>query len=267
MWTDLVSMDSRPRPARTPACTRRACRGARPRWGTPAAGAVDHRGFGRGGGTARPRPGGWPDRPRLRGALDLLAAPGRSASSATAQPQLRRLRASVCRCAGASIPCDLAALRSIRGYLRDHGPFDVIHGHSAKGGAGAARGAGDADAGALHPPRVRRHGPGAGAAEAALLSGARVAPEQGDGSSHRRLARGAAVLHRRRPGTRAGGLDPQRGRPDRTAAAVQARRELGLADDWLIAGFVGRLGGPEGTRRPDPGARRRLLPRRPGSAW
>jgi RraA family protein len=32
-------------------------------------------------------------------------------------------------------PGDLPALRRIRRYIRDFGPFDIIHGHSAKGGA------------------------------------------------------------------------------------------------------------------------------------
>ena len=30
---------------------------------------------------------------------------------------------------------DLRALWQVRRYLREHGPFDVIHGHSSKGGA------------------------------------------------------------------------------------------------------------------------------------
>src|SRR4029077_5807315 len=38
-------------------------------------------------------------------------------------------------------PSDLTALRSIRRYARDFGPFDLIHGHSAKGGALARRAA------------------------------------------------------------------------------------------------------------------------------
>lgn len=32
-------------------------------------------------------------------------------------------------------PSDLSALRAIRAYARAHGPFDIIHGHSSKGGA------------------------------------------------------------------------------------------------------------------------------------
>ena len=32
-------------------------------------------------------------------------------------------------------PADLAAARWVRRYIREHGPFDVVHGHSAKGGA------------------------------------------------------------------------------------------------------------------------------------
>src|SRR4051812_33161065 len=32
-------------------------------------------------------------------------------------------------------PSDYAAVRAVRRYLRDQGPFDVVHGHSSKGGA------------------------------------------------------------------------------------------------------------------------------------
>lgn len=32
-------------------------------------------------------------------------------------------------------PTDLRAIRAVRAYLRRHGPFDVVHGHSSKGGA------------------------------------------------------------------------------------------------------------------------------------
>ena len=32
-------------------------------------------------------------------------------------------------------PSDLASLAAVRNYLKIHGPFDIVHGHSSKGGA------------------------------------------------------------------------------------------------------------------------------------
>src|SRR5207248_9096964 len=32
-------------------------------------------------------------------------------------------------------PSDVGVVRRVRRYMREHGPFDIIHGHSSKGGA------------------------------------------------------------------------------------------------------------------------------------
>lgn len=49
---------------------------------------------------------------------------------------------------------DVSAVRAIRGFLRDKGPFDVIHGHSSKGGALARLAAGPRDGLRVYTPNA-----------------------------------------------------------------------------------------------------------------
>src|SRR4051794_32969775 len=49
-------------------------------------------------------------------------------------------RATAATCSAISVrssihPSDVAAVLKVRRYLREHGPFDLVHGHSSKGGA------------------------------------------------------------------------------------------------------------------------------------
>src|SRR5436190_23340163 len=48
---------------------------------------------------------------------------------------LPRLRRTALRMRTGIHPSDFAVARPVRRYVRDHGPFDAIHGHSSKGGA------------------------------------------------------------------------------------------------------------------------------------
>ena len=133
-------------------------------------------------------------------------------------------------------------MRSIRRYARDFGPFDIIHGHSAKGGALArlaALGSGTPvlytlhgfilmDPGLRWRKRLFYH-----AVEWALSKMTdriiAVSPEEQRFVIRRGLGRSRVVLI-------PNGIAPL-ALPDR----AEVRRELGLSEDSIVAGFIGRL--------------------------
>src|SRR5215469_10726454 len=130
---------------------------------------------------------------------------------------------------------DLAAVWQLRRYLLAHGPFDIIHGHSSKGGA-IARLAGIGLKGAkLYTPHAfYTLAPGLKTAERALY-----------GFAERHLSRlcrrvvvssRAEADHAATLGIAAGKLEPPR------------RAELGVPADAFVMGFVGRL---EPQKAPD----------------
>jgi glycosyltransferase involved in cell wall biosynthesis len=141
-------------------------------------------------------------------------------------------------------PSDLSAALQVRRYLRKHGPFDLIHGHSSKGGALARLAAVGAGCRAVYTP----HGlvtadPSVPLPKRLLYLVMEVAlsrltkriitvsPEE-----HRSAARSG--LGRRRMSVVPNGVDAG---PDVTQA--EARRRLGLPEDAVVVGFVGRLVG------------------------
>ena len=139
-------------------------------------------------------------------------------------------------------PADFAAARAIRRYRRAHGPFDVIHGHSSKGGAMARLagiGSGAAVFYTLHglimmdPGLVRwKRGMylaielGLSLATAAIIA---VSPEESRAAV--RLG-----LGRKRVATIPNGVGSIPCVP-----RAEARRALGVEDEHLLIGFVGRL--------------------------
>ncbi|HEY8666897.1 MAG TPA: glycosyltransferase family 4 protein [Tepidisphaeraceae bacterium] len=139
-------------------------------------------------------------------------------------------------------PSDFAVARKIRNYLREHGPFDAIHGHSSKGGALARLAA----FGTGTPAHYTLHGlimmdPGLArwkrmfylAVELALsLRTARivaVSPEEARAATRLGLDKSRVVLI------------PNGVGPAKLTPRADARRELGVSSDSVVTGFVGRL--------------------------
>lgn len=139
-------------------------------------------------------------------------------------------------------PADLSVARRLRRYVRQHGPFDVIHGHSSKGGALARLAALGSDADAFYT----LHGlimmdPGLARWKRAvylsieLALGLRtrgiiaVSPEEARAAV--RLGLGRSRVLTIPNGVGAIDFTPR----DR------ARRAMGAGDGDLLIGFVGRL--------------------------
>lgn len=139
-------------------------------------------------------------------------------------------------------PSDFSAVKAIRRYLREEGPFDAIHGHSSKGGALARL----AVMGTGVPAFYTLHGlimmdPGLPRWKWLLyltielglsLRTARiiaVSPEESRAAKRLGLGRSRVI-------TIPNGV----GQPELTPRA-DARRTMGVSDDALVIGFVGRL--------------------------
>ncbi len=139
-------------------------------------------------------------------------------------------------------PRDLRALRALRRYAREHGPFDIIHGHSSKGGAMARLAALGTDAAAFYTlhglimmdpclPRwkwLMYLGIELGLA---LRTSRIIAVSPEESRAAVRLGFGTARLITIPNGVDAMWLTPR----DR------ARQAMGIADDEPVIGFVGRL--------------------------
>jgi glycosyltransferase involved in cell wall biosynthesis len=139
-------------------------------------------------------------------------------------------------------PGDLTALGAVRRYVRDRGPFDVIHGHSSKGGALARLAAVGTRARAFYT----LHGlimmdPGLanwkrlfylvielllGVGTARVIA---VSPEESRAAVRVGLGRSRVVTI------------PNGVAPLDLAPRADARRLMGVPDDALVIGFVGRL--------------------------
>jgi glycosyltransferase involved in cell wall biosynthesis len=139
-------------------------------------------------------------------------------------------------------PGDVGVVRAVRRYLRRHGPFDVIHGHSSKGGAVARLAA----LGGAVPAIYTLHGlimmdPGLSALKRLLYLGIElclslrtsriiaVSPEESRAA--RRVGLGRSRVLTIPNGVDARGLAPR----------ARARQLLGAGADDLVIGFVGRL--------------------------
>jgi RraA family protein len=152
------------------------------------------------------------------------------------------LRHALCPMRRSIHPRDLAAVRWVRRYVRDFGPFDVLHGHSAKGGAVARLAA----LGTRTPVLYTPHGfvlmdPG-------VPPGKRLLYHAVEWVLSRVTDRIIAVSPEERRFVIARGLGESRVvvipngiAPIDFPPRASARRELGLRDDALVVGFVGRL--------------------------
>jgi glycosyltransferase involved in cell wall biosynthesis len=156
--------------------------------------------------------------------------------------EIQGLRQTVIPMRTAPHPRDVGAVRAIRRYMSAHGPFDIIHGHSSKGGA-LARLAAFATG---TPAVYTLHGlimmdPGLPrwkwmlylSIELALsLRTSRiiaVSPEEMRAAKRLGLGRRRVILA-------PNGVGPQELTP-----REQARKTIGVNDDALVIGFVGRL--------------------------
>lgn len=139
-------------------------------------------------------------------------------------------------------PSDFVAVRAIRRYLKEQGPFDAIHGHSSKGGALARLAA----LGKGVPAFYTLHGlimmdPGLPRWKWLLY----LTIELG---LSLRTARIIAVSPEESRAARRLGLGNSRvitipngvGEPELTPRA-EARRAMGVSDEAIVIGFVGRL--------------------------
>lgn len=145
-------------------------------------------------------------------------------------------------------PWDLGPVLAARRYIAAKGPFDVIHGHSSKGGmvarlAGVGSGAmivytphAISTLDPLLPP-LKRFVYGAGERSLACLTDVVIAVATGEGAHLQALGISAAkirvVLNRIEP-------------PKRIRMRDDVRAELDLHDGDLAIGFVGRLGAHKG---------------------
>jgi glycosyltransferase involved in cell wall biosynthesis len=139
-------------------------------------------------------------------------------------------------------PRDIAVVRAVRRYLRAYGPFDAIHGHSSKGGAVARLAAFGTGVPALYTlhglimmdPSLARWKWLFYLTIELMLSWrtARiiaVSPEEARAAARVGLGRWRVI-------TIPNGIGPLKLTPRH-----QARRIMGVDDDALVIGFVGRL--------------------------
>jgi len=139
-------------------------------------------------------------------------------------------------------PSDVAALWRLRRYARRFGPFDIVHGHSSKGGAMARLAALGTPAASLYTihglvmmdPLLARWKRLMYLTIERVLSAATsriiaVAPEELREAVRLGLGKDRLVLI------------PNGVGPSDLTPRESARRELGLADDQIAIGFVGRL--------------------------
>jgi RraA family protein len=139
-------------------------------------------------------------------------------------------------------PGDFVTCCRIRRYARDHGPFDIIHGHGAKGGALARLASVASGMAAVYTPhgvvlmdpgvpRLRRlvyHAVEWGLARLTRRIIA-VSPEEERFAVRQGFGRCRVVLI------------PNGIAPIAFPSRVRVRRDLGLAHDAIAVGFVGRL--------------------------
>ena len=156
--------------------------------------------------------------------------------------QIPGLRATALPMRTSPHPADLLAVWRVRRYLRRHGPFDAVHGHSSKGGALARLAA----LGTRVKAFYTLHGlimmdPGLGRIKRAFYTAVEwvlsrctrriiaVSPEEARAAVRIGLGRTRVVLVPNGVGL----LE--------LAPRAQARQAIGARDDALIVGFVGRL--------------------------
>lgn len=145
-------------------------------------------------------------------------------------------------------PGDLRSLWSLSGYLRANGPFDVIHGHSSKGGALARLLASPMQVRCLYTPHALvtmtpgMHWAKQGFYRLAEWLLARLTDVIICCSAQEYAHATAIGLGRRRCVVVPNGLAQFRAEP------LELRRRLGLPDHVCLTGFIGRL---EAQKAPD----------------
>jgi glycosyltransferase involved in cell wall biosynthesis len=139
-------------------------------------------------------------------------------------------------------PADLTSLSAIRAYLKTQGPFDLVHGHSSKGGALARLAAGRTASRVVYTPHAfAAMDPVCGRLKKLFYRQAEIA-----------LARVTDRIIATSPAERDFALQlgipshkltviPNGVEPEPLPSSEQARRQLGLDAERVIVGFVGRL--------------------------
>lgn len=142
---------------------------------------------------------------------------------------------------------DLAAIRSVRLYLKRHGPFDIVHGHSSKGGALARlAGAGLPGVRLYTPHAFYTLSPALGRARHFLYAGA----ERALAKLCRAIICSSALErdHAIALGIAAERLSIIHNAIDAPVLAPSARQQFGFPDSAVIVGFVGRLADQKAPR-------------------
>lgn len=178
---------------------------------------------------------------RARGhTIDVLYSPVREdalfRAGRAARPGIRFVPVAMRRAPGLQ---DLRPLREIRRFIHANGPYDILHGHSSKGGLMARLAAPGSGARVVYTPHaistldptlspLPRLVYGLGERVLALATDALIAV-----SSQERTAIGRLGIPLRKVVCILNAVDPPPPGPDR-------RSELGLAPDDTVIGFVGR---------------------------
>jgi len=175
--------------------------------------------------------------------VHLIYSPRRADRSFLQRLQAtRHLKYAGCPMHRAVHPSDLTALRFVCRYIRDYGPFDIIHGHSSKGGALARLAAIGTAARVVYTPHAFV------TMDPRLPWRERMLYRAAEWMLSRLTDRIIAVSPAERRHGVAMGLGPSRVivipigiKPAAPPTRGAVRRELGLAEDELVIGFVGRL--------------------------
>jgi glycosyltransferase involved in cell wall biosynthesis len=144
-------------------------------------------------------------------------------------------------------PWDLPSVLRVRGLVRRHGPFDIIHGHSSKGGM-LARLAGIGGNGAVvyTPHAISTQDPMLGGLKRTIFKvGEKALARLTDCIIAVSSAECEHIVSLGIPRAKLAVVPNGVGRPT-GPTREQARATLGLADDNLAIGFVGRLSRQKG---------------------
>lgn len=144
---------------------------------------------------------------------------------------------------------DIPAIRAIRRYIKEHGPFDIVHGHSTKGALGNIAALGKPSARIYTAHGFRSLDPRLRGLRKLVIS--RI---------ERRIGRLAdlviAVSEDEKAHAASIGIDPARLRcvnngvaPISSDGRAAVRTRLGLQDDHIAIGFVGRFSSEKGPDR------------------
>ncbi len=139
-------------------------------------------------------------------------------------------------------PSDWFAVRGLRKYLNQQGPFDIVHGHSSKGGAVARlAGIGSCAKVVYTPHAIITMDPTLAASSAFIFGGLeRVLGWMSDAVIATTVEEQAQILKHGLPAGRVH-VVPNLIDPPDFLDRIAARAQLGLPVDRPVVGFVGRL--------------------------